>query len=290
MASTVFNTGTVITKEWLNDANALVYDVFNSATTAALARTALGLGSMALQSASAVAITGGTIAGITDLAVADGGTGASTAADARTNLGVPSTTEAILDTIFDASGDLLYATAADTPARLAIGTANQVLRVNAGATAPEWATPAPTLTAMTPQPSTSGTAINFTAIPSTAKRITVLISGVSLSGTDQLWIRLGTASGVETSGYLATSSGTSETVAFLMTLGNAAAAARGAYVFCLVDSSTNTWVGSGTHVGAAGTSYADAGTKSLAAVLDRIQVLPSGANTFDLGTINVFYE
>ena len=36
------------------------------------------LGTMAAQSASAVAITGGTITGITDLSVADGGTGAST--------------------------------------------------------------------------------------------------------------------------------------------------------------------------------------------------------------------
>ena len=36
------------------------------------------LGTMAAQNASAVAITGGTITGITDLAVADGGTGAST--------------------------------------------------------------------------------------------------------------------------------------------------------------------------------------------------------------------
>lgn len=37
------------------------------------------------------------------------------------------------------AGDLLYATAADTLADLAIGTAGHVLTVNAGATAPEWA-------------------------------------------------------------------------------------------------------------------------------------------------------
>lgn len=54
---------------------------------AAAQRTTLGLGTMATQAASAVAITGGSVAGITDLAVADGGTGASTAAGARTNLG-----------------------------------------------------------------------------------------------------------------------------------------------------------------------------------------------------------
>lgn len=56
-------------------------------------RTTLGLGTLSTQNASAVAITGGTItnstiSGITDLAIADGGTGASTASGARTNLGV----------------------------------------------------------------------------------------------------------------------------------------------------------------------------------------------------------
>jgi hypothetical protein len=49
-------------------------DVSNTTT----ARTNLGLGSIATQAASAVAITGGSITGITDLTVADGGTGVST--------------------------------------------------------------------------------------------------------------------------------------------------------------------------------------------------------------------
>jgi hypothetical protein len=58
------------------------------ATTAANARTNIGLGSIATQNKNAVDITGGTIAGITDLAIADGGTGASNKEGARSNLGV----------------------------------------------------------------------------------------------------------------------------------------------------------------------------------------------------------
>ena len=46
-----------------------------------------GFGTMSTQNANNVSITGGSISGITDLAVADGGTGASTASGARTNLG-----------------------------------------------------------------------------------------------------------------------------------------------------------------------------------------------------------
>lgn len=44
------------------------------------------------------------------------------------------------DTIWDAAGDLVVGTGSNTAARLAKGTALQTLRVNAGATALEWAT------------------------------------------------------------------------------------------------------------------------------------------------------
>lgn len=59
-------------------------DLANAAT----ARTNLGLGTMATQNSNAVSITGGSINGITDLAIVDGGTGASTASSARSNLGL----------------------------------------------------------------------------------------------------------------------------------------------------------------------------------------------------------
>jgi len=42
--------------------------------------------------------------------------------------------------VFAAAGDLVYGADADAAARLPIGTASQYLKVNAGATAPEWVT------------------------------------------------------------------------------------------------------------------------------------------------------
>ena len=73
------------------------------ANTALGARTNLGLqsgattsaGTMATQNASSVAITGGSVTGITPLLVNAGGTGASTAADARTNLSAVGTATAV---------------------------------------------------------------------------------------------------------------------------------------------------------------------------------------------------
>ena len=49
-------------------------------------------------------------------------------------------------TAFDSAGDLVYGTGSDTFTRLGIGTAGQVLTVNSGATAPEWASSSPLTT------------------------------------------------------------------------------------------------------------------------------------------------
>lgn len=54
------------------------------------------------------AITGGTISGITDLAIADGGTGASTAAQAVTNLGFTETAAAISGAIIPSGGIIMW--------------------------------------------------------------------------------------------------------------------------------------------------------------------------------------
>jgi hypothetical protein len=81
-------TGTVSGNATNVDGTVAINNGGTGATTAANARTNLGLGTMATQESNSVSITGGSIAGITDLAIADGGTGASTAAQARTNLGL----------------------------------------------------------------------------------------------------------------------------------------------------------------------------------------------------------
>ena len=121
-------------------------------TNAAAQRTTLELGTgnsvvfssvTANITAASATISGGTITGITDLAVADGGTGASTAANARTNLGVAIGTDIqAYDAGLQSIANLLtqadrgiYTTASDTYATFVFTAAGRALLDDADAAA-----------------------------------------------------------------------------------------------------------------------------------------------------------
>jgi hypothetical protein len=156
------------------------------------------------------------------------------------------------------------------------------------------------LTSGTAVASTSGTALDFTGIPSWVKRITVMFSGVSTNGSSQPLFQLGDSGGIETTGYAtATSSiSTDANAAVAYTNGwqtftaNASRIAHGAIVFSLLDPSTNTWVGSGQFVTTdVATTQWCSGSKSLSATLDRVRITTAnGTDTFDAGSINILFE
>ena len=149
------------------------------------------------------------------------------------------------------------------------------------------------------QNTTSGTSIDFTAIPSWVKRITVILLAVSTNGTSGVQIQLGDSGGVETTGY--STSGTAITgtntcgisaftSGFVM-LGSLAGASRsGAIVFTNI--ATNYWIGIGNidEQGGAQAGYTQ-GFKELSATLDRIRLTTvNGTDAFDAGLVNIIYE
>ena len=147
--------------------------------------------------------------------------------------------------------------------------------------------------------STSGTSIDFTGIPSWVKRITVMLSGVSLSGTSALRLRIGAGS-IETTGYTgmalrSVSSGSVGTATFSLgydSSGIGVAASSSSGHFILTNLSGNIWVVS-ANIGMADASTMNTitGTKTTATTLDRLSVTTvNGTDTFDAGSINIMYE
>lgn len=178
----------------------------------------------------------------------------------------------------------------------AYGTTGQVL-TSQGNAAPIWATAA-SITSGTAVASTSGTSIDFTSIPATVKRITVLFSGVSTNGTSIIQLQLGDSGGIETTGYtsgawLSNTTNTNSTTGLIISGTNAANYLfDGIMTLCLVNASTNKWSFSSTMSGSvSGINSMGGGSKSLSATLDRIRITTvNGTDTFDAGSINILYE
>ena len=106
---------------------------------------------------------------------------------------------AIAKSTVTTAGDIIYRNAT-VPVRLGIGTAGQVLKVNSGATAPEWGTSASGASAygktLTAGANKSTTSTSFVAIDSTNLRITATPSGTIAVATCTGFL---TNSGVTTS-------------------------------------------------------------------------------------------
>jgi hypothetical protein len=149
--------------------------------------------------------------------------------------------------------------------------------------------------------STSGTSIDFTNIPSWVKRVTVMLNGVSTSGTSVTQIQLGTSGGVVSSGYdsriysfTGGSQGTSVTSGFVLEATAAAAAANvriGAIY--LLNISGNNWVatGSQSQITTNGAQSWINGSIALSSALTTVRLTTAnGTDTFDAGSINIFYE
>ena len=143
--------------------------------------------------------------------------------------------------------------------------------------------------------STSGTSIDFTGLPSWIKRITVMFSGVSTSGTSNIQIQLGDSGGIENTGYVSTASVNGTTLATstagFIASGTTAAATtvNGWYAICLMGS--NIWTGGGSLARADGNMNNAGGAKTLSDTLTQVRITTvNGTDTFDAGTINILYE
>lgn len=154
----------------------------------------------------------------------------------------------------------------------------------------------------TAQNTISGTSIDFAppsaGIPSWAKRVTVMFSGVSTNGTSTVIVQLGTSSGVTTSGYLSAAqqpaAGSTSTAGFVID-GNSIASMDRCGAIVIVNMTGNLWVSSGDIAQRPGTPSTEVsssgGRVTLSGALDRIRITTSnGTDAFDGGSVNIMYE
>jgi hypothetical protein len=148
--------------------------------------------------------------------------------------------------------------------------------------------------------SASGTAVDFTSIPSWVKRITVVLSGVSTNGSSMILFRLGTSGTPAVSGYTGAastigsndnSSSSSSSTAGVPISGydiGAGSAFWGNVIFTNV--SGNAWSCSGVVTGGT-TATMLAGSITLGGVLNILRITTAGGTAaFDAGTVNIMYE
>ena len=146
---------------------------------------------------------------------------------------------------------------------------------------------------------TSGTAIDTTGIPSWAKRITVVFNGVSTTGTYNYIMQLGTAGGIVSSGYTSTMTtiynsaspgATSYTNGFNLTNPPSSSATFYGLV-TIMNAGSNAWSMSSNLCETSGPRVMlTTGGVTLSGALTTIRLTQGNVDTFDAGSINIYYE
>ena len=203
--------------------------------------------------------------------------------------------------VFDVQGGATYTTAAGDWVEL-VATAVDAFDVtifpaNGGVVASKGRAP---ITLATEQASTSGTSIDFTSIPSGARRISICFVGVSSNGTSNKLIQIGSSGTPLTTTYLgsgallatATPDTSNYTTGFGIKSADAGNILHGTVTLTLENASTNTWTAAGV-LGNSGAAviFWSAGSVSLAAALDIVRITTvNGTDAYDAGAINITYE
>jgi hypothetical protein len=142
--------------------------------------------------------------------------------------------------------------------------------------------------------SATGTAIDLTGIPNTARRVTVMFNGVSTNGTTGVQFQLGSGS-IQTTGYLGAVQDAASTVqltnGFRIGPDESAAYIRSGFIVFL-SMGSNVWLASGMFGHETdGRAPRVAGKVVLSGSLDRIRITTAdGTGLFDAGTINIMWE
>jgi len=242
------------------------------ATTAFVTASTGTLGTMSTQNANNVAITGGTITGLSSaLPVASGGTGVTTSTGSGAN---------VLASGASLASPTLNSPTLNSPTFGGTPGSSLIFKMSAGGVS-----------------ASGSTSVDFTSMPSWINIITVTFRNISTVSNDNILVQLGTSSGVTTSGYVSTSidfdgSGavtTSSTSGFVFKVNPGSNIINGTMIIAYTGS--NAWVNNHTASINTNIMSVGGGTIALGGTLDRVRITTvSGTDAFDAGTLNVLYQ
>jgi hypothetical protein len=194
-------------------------------------------------------------------------------------------------------GNVISYDASGNPVAVATGSDGQVLTSTGAGSPPAFeALPSSGFTQGTEQATASGTGVTFGSIPTGVSLILINFEEVSLNSTTGSFITIGDSGGLETSGYIASSTYLRDGAAISVTASTAGFWIRntwsthvvsGTMTLALKDSANFTWVASHTFKALTNFIIVGGGAKSLSGELTQLAL---SGGTFDSGSINIMYQ